>query len=154
MEEIDLCWRIKNAGYSIQYCYQSTVYHVGGGSLPYGNPSKTYLNYRNNLMMMIKNYYSSYFWLILLLRFVLDGISGAKLFFSGKFKDVEAILKAHGYFYLNLNTSLQKRKMLLLSFQHKSSSNNIKGIYYRSIVWQYFFKKKKKFSALNNTDFS
>ncbi len=154
MEEIDLCWRIKNAGYSIQYCHESTVYHVGGGSLPYGNPKKTYLNYRNNLVMMIKNYHSPYFWLILLLRFVLDGISGVKLFFSGKFKDVEAILKAHTYFYLNLNSCLQKRKKLLSSFQHKSSSNNVKGIYYRSIVWQYFFKSKKFFSELDSESFS
>ncbi len=154
MEEIDLCWRIKNAGYSIQYCFESNVYHVGGGSLPYGNPKKTYLNYRNNLMMMIKNYYSPYFWLILLLRFVLDGVSGVKLFFSGKFKDVEAILKAHGYFYLNLNNHLNKRKKLLSTFQHRSSFNHIKGFYFKSIVWQYFFSKKKTFAELNKTDFS
>lgn len=154
MEEIDLCWRIKNAGYNIQHCYQSTVYHVGGGSLPYGNSRKTYLNYRNNLLMMIKNYYSSYFWLILLLRFILDGISGVKLFFSGKFKDVEAILKAHGHFYLNLNSHLDKRKKLLSAFRHKSSSNFVKGIYFKSIVWQYFFKKKRTFAELNKEDFS
>lgn len=154
MEEIDLCWRIKNAGYSIQYCCESTVYHVGGGSLPYGNPKKTYLNYRNNLMMMIKNYYSSYFWLILLSRFVLDGISGVKLFFSGKFKDVEAILKAHGYFYMNLNSHFDKRKKLLSALQRKSSFKHIKGFYFKSIVWQYFFSKKKTFAELNKTDFS
>jgi GT2 family glycosyltransferase len=55
MEEIDLCWRIKNLGYKIGYCAESTVYHVGGGTLNKSNPKKTYLNFRNNRKLLRKN---------------------------------------------------------------------------------------------------
>ena len=55
MEEIDLCWRMQLNGFSVYYCGQSTVYHVGGGTLAKNNPRKTYLNFRNNLLMIYKN---------------------------------------------------------------------------------------------------
>ena len=63
MEEIDLCWRLKNYGYKIMYCPQSTVYHVGGGTLSKINPYKTYLNFRNNLVLLFKNHSPRYFYL-------------------------------------------------------------------------------------------
>ena len=75
-EEIDLCWRIKNRGYKIVCVPQSLVYHVGGGSLPQGNPQKTYLNFRNNMMMMFKNLpFPLVIWKIIL-RLNLDIIAG------------------------------------------------------------------------------
>jgi GT2 family glycosyltransferase len=144
MEEIDLCWRVKNAGYKIQYCGQSTVYHVGGGSLPYGNPKKTYLNFRNNLIMMIKNNHSNAFWLILFLRMVLDGISAIKLLLEGKFSDFKAIFSAHIYLYANFSNSLRKRKLAITM----SKTHAQEGVYAKSIVWQYFIKGNKTFAEL------
>jgi GT2 family glycosyltransferase len=70
MEEIDLCWRFKNAGYKIGYCHSSVIYHVGGGSLPKSSPYKTYLNIRNNEVMLIKNLYKPSFHIIIF-RFIL-----------------------------------------------------------------------------------
>ena len=54
MEEIDLCWRMHNAGYKVYYEPTSVVYHIGGGTLASGNPRKTYLNFRNNILMLHK----------------------------------------------------------------------------------------------------
>ena len=73
MEEIDLCWRMKNAGYKIMYCPDSIVYHLGGGSLPQGNPFKTYLNYRNNMIMLVKNLPKHQVRKIVFSRALLDG---------------------------------------------------------------------------------
>src|ERR1022692_4022740 len=82
MEEIDLCWRIHNAGYKVMYCPQSEVYHVGGGTLPKNNPRKTYLNFRNNLLMIFKNAPKKDLWKICLLRLILDGVAGTKFLFE------------------------------------------------------------------------
>lgn len=145
MEEIDLCWRIHNAGYKIMYCPNSTVYHVGGGSLPYGNPKKTYLNYRNNLIMMLKNNQETFFALIFLLRLILDGISAVSLLLKGKWRDVHAIFMAHTYVYLNFKDILIKRKKSQSLFVKK---NNNDVVYNKSIVWNYFVLGKKKFTEL------
>ncbi len=155
MEEIDLCWRIKNAGYSIQYCPASTVYHVGGGSLPYGNPKKTFLNYRNNLVMMMKNYYGASAKWNILLRFLLDIVSAYRLLFQGKAKDFEAIFNAHLEFMFGFSKLLTKRFETKNLVKKISAENgltpNEKGIYQKSIVADYFFRKKKKFSELDFT---
>jgi len=70
MEEIDLCWRMRNAGWKLACVPQSMVYHLGGGSLAYENPRKTYLNHRNNLLMIYKN--KKHPWGVLFVRFFLD----------------------------------------------------------------------------------
>jgi len=70
MEEIDLCWRMRNAGWKLACVPQSLVYHLGGGSLAYENPRKTYLNHRNNLLMIYKN--KKHPWGVLFVRFFLD----------------------------------------------------------------------------------
>jgi GT2 family glycosyltransferase len=156
-EEIDLCWRMKNAGYDIKYCHESTVYHVGGSSLPYGNPRKTYLNYRNNLIMMFKNYYSPFSALIIFYRMMLDGVSAIKLLLAGNFKDVWAILMAHVYLYLNFKDIVHQRKQtrnLIKEINGTTTDfSTLKGVYKNSIVADYFLKGKKKFSELNQSDF-
>lgn len=140
-EEIDLCWRIQNLGYKIYYQPKSTVYHVGGGSLPQGNPRKTFLNFRNNLIMLTKNLPASEVFYKVFLRFFLDGLAGAYSVVKNKnFKDYRAILKAHLDFLSQLNTTLQKRKTIT----HKSSD----GLFPKSIIWNFFVKGKKKFSDL------
>jgi len=144
MEEIDLCWRLKNAGYKIMYCPESTVYHVGGGSLPQGNPRKTFLNFRNNLVIMVKNLPFGSMLYKIPLRLLLDHIAAYKALFSGHVKEYLAIAKAHFLFHLFILKWLGKR-----SQSRKSVSNpNNEGIYQRSIVLDFFLRKKRKFSDL------
>ncbi|MCD9855241.1 glycosyltransferase family 2 protein [Epilithonimonas sp. JDS] len=109
-EEIDLCWRLKNEGRKIYYCGKSTVYHVGGGTLKKENPEKTYLNFRNNLSMMLKNLPSSKVFFILFFRLHLDGYAAFYLAYKNGWKFLWAVLKAHVYFYIQLPKSIQMRQ--------------------------------------------
>jgi len=138
-EEIDLCWRIQNEGYTIKYISQSIVYHVGGATLEESNPRKTFLNFRNSLSSILKNTPSPFF--IILSRLLLDGISGVKFIFEGKPLHTWAIVKAHFSFYRFIPIMLKKRKAL----KHKKTA------YYhsKSIVWQYFILGRKKFTELD-----
>lgn len=140
MEEIDLCWRLKNSGYKIMVCPQSVVYHVGGGTLPVGNPRKTYLNFRNGLFLLCKNLHSSRLWQVLFIRFVMDGLAGIKFLTEFKFREIGAILKAHMVFYSQLRYWLKKRKL--------STPQTLKpeNMYQRSMVFDFYLKGKRKFS--------
>ena len=145
MEEIDLCWSWKNQGYKIVYEPSSVVYHLGGGSLEYGNPQKVYLNFRNNLYMLYKNLPEKKFLPILLTRMILDGVAAAKFLVGREFKAFSAVAKAHRDFYKNLSALRKKRKDLL----KLASVNNHKQIYPKSIMWKFFVQKKYKFAELN-----
>jgi len=138
-EEIDLCWRIQNEGYTIKYVGASTVYHVGGATLQETNPHKTFLNFRNSLLNVVKNVPRQWFLFVIFSRLVLDGIAGVKFMIELRPIHTWAIVKAHFSFYRNFNTFLKKRKRL-----QKKSDYNL----HTSIVWQYFFLKRKKFKNL------
>jgi len=142
MEEIDLCWRMKNNGYKVLYNGSSTVYHVGGGTLDYNNPRKTYLNFRNSLFTNYKNYDKSSFGFILK-RLFLDGLAGTKFLFSGQFKHIGAIFKAHFSFYKELKVLKVKRKEI-----EKRNFKQMTGVYSKSIVMQHFVKNNKKYTDL------
>lgn len=131
MEEIDLCWRMKNAGYKIMYSSAVTVYHVGGGTLHKSNPRKTFLNYRNGLAMLYKNLPSEKLFSTIFLRLILDGISGIKLLVDGSFSDFLAVIKAHFAFYA------------MIPKLERKSPKDVSQIYQKSIVWEYFVKKQK-----------
>lgn len=92
MEEIDLCWRMRNAGWQLACVPQSTVYHLGGGSLSYNNPRKTYLNFRNNLLMIYKN--RRFPWPVLSLRFLLDYAAALMFLVTGKKESALSVWKA------------------------------------------------------------
>ena len=92
MEEIDLCWRMRNNGWKLVCVPQSTVYHLGGGSLSYDNPRKTYLNFRNNLVMIYKN--SRCRWAILTIRFLLDYAAALMFLVTGKKGSAKAVVEA------------------------------------------------------------
>ena len=111
MEEIDLCWRIKNNGYRIGVIPESIVYHVGGATLSEFSAHKTFLNFRNNLYIIVKNYEG---WLIpkLFVRLFLDGLAALKFLSERNFANVFAVLKGHFYFYLFLPRTLNKRRVL------------------------------------------
>lgn len=139
MEEIDLCWKLKNKGYKIMCIPQSTVFHVGGGTLANGSRFKTYLNYRNNLLMLYKNLPKKGRNLILFKRMLLDGISSFKFIFEGRPLHIFDILKAHLYFHFKKGP-----------FRKKRPSQYLVSLYPKSIVFAYFFRKKTRFSQLNN----
>lgn len=149
MEEIDLCWRLKNAGYKVMYCAQSTVYHVGAGTLAKNSPRKTYLNFRNNLILLCKNHAHQFFWVKLFLRMTLDGIAGLKFLFSGDADHFVAVLKAHWSFYSTFFRTLQKRNQLKKEVKQYTTS----AIYNRSIVVDYFIRGKKHFGELPASGF-
>jgi len=144
MEEVDLCWRMKNAGYKIGYAAQSLVYHVGGSVISYGSTQKLYYNFRNNLILLIKNEKGSKLLWLFPLRFALDGVAGIRLLLTGHFKQTFIIVKAHFHFYRDLGKWLNRRKENKKLITHR----NEEGIYCRSIVWDYFLLRKKKFTDL------
>jgi hypothetical protein len=140
MEEIDLCWRFKNLGYKIMYIPNSTVYHVGGGTLNKIKPQKTFLNYRNNLFLLHKNLSPKIRNWTLLQRLVLDGVAGIKLLLEGKPKHTLAIIKAHFAFYKNIKQNKNKRKII--------SNPNLTGIFNKSVLVKSFVEKKHTYIAL------
>ncbi len=144
MEEVDLCWRLKNAGYKIGYIAASLVYHVGGSVISYGSPQKLYYNFRNNLVLLIKNERTSKLLWLFPLRMVLDGVAGLRLLLTGNVRQTYTIIKAHFHFYRDLDKWLDQRK------KNKAMivKRNEEGIYPRSIVWDYFLLRKKKFAQL------
>ncbi len=141
-EEIDLCWRLQLAGYKIYVQPASVVFHVGGGTLPKGNSRKTFLNFRNNLVMLYKNLpRRSACWKIPV-RLLLDAIAAWKALLTADAGFFLAVIKAHIHFI----------KWILFSKRTKSvfpkSNAPLSGWYNRSIVWQYFIKKKRTFSEI------
>lgn len=109
-EEIDLCWRLKNAGRKIFYTGKSTIYHVGGGTLNKQSPQKTYLNFRNNLSMLLKNLpFPKLLWLIFL-RLCLDGVAGIMFLFRNGFAHTWAVVRAHFAFYRMAPATWKLRK--------------------------------------------
>ena len=146
MEEIDLCWRIKNNGYKIMFTPKSKVFHVGGGTLPKSSARKTYLNFRNNFSLLYKNLPSDKLLWVFIVRLFLDGIAGLKFLLQGGFSDTIAVIRAHFYFYKNIAVLKEKRKTL--------NHIQVSGIYKRNIVFQHYILKNNKFSNLDEKDFS
>jgi GT2 family glycosyltransferase len=138
-EEIDLCWRTQNIGLDVKYVGTATVYHVGGATLQETNPHKTYLNFRNSLLNIVKNVPKKWFLFVVFSRLILDGIAGLKFLLEFRPIHTFAILKAHFSFYKNFFRFLRKRKTL-----QKKMNYNI----HTSIVWQYFIMRRKKFADL------
>ena len=141
-EEIDLCWRMQLAGYNLFACPSSVVYHVGGGTLPRGNSLKTYLNFRNNQIMLYKNLPWSQKWWKIPYRIFLDSVSAWKGLFIGDGGYFLAILRAHlsflKWFLFRKNQSVFPVKKV----------GKLSGLYKGNLVWQHFVKGKKYFSQL------
>lgn len=134
-EEIDLCWRSFNLGHKTIYSSKSIVYHVGGATLNESNPKKTFLNFRNSLLMLTKNLPKNKLFKIIFIRLLLDGLAGIQFILKGKFNHCWAIVKAHFYYYHLLNSTLKKRTSVQqLNYYHS-----------KSIVYSYFIKGGKVF---------
>lgn len=145
MEEIDFCWRLKNEGYKIMYCPSSTVFHIGGGTLPKISWRKTYLNFRNNFFLLYKNLPDDRLFKVFSTRLILDGIAAFKFLVQAGFKDFWAVSRAHLSFYRTLKRVKQKRRLL----KHGS----MKNVYSKNIVLEYYLKGKRKFFQLNPEKF-
>ena len=146
MEEIDLCWRIKKWGYTFKIIPDSTVYHVGGGTLPYSSPTKVYYNFRNNLTMLLKNHVG--WWAPKLIwRMVLDGVAGVKFLLSGDFKAFWSIIRAHFWQYAHIFQTLKKRQEIKAGTTQENTSGHYKG----NILMDFFFRKNKTFSKLDKS---
>ena len=138
MEEIDLCWRLKNGGYTLKVVPSSVVYHLGGGSLPMNHPRKLFLNYRNNLLMLHKNLCAKRRKKIFFARVLLDTMAGGLFLLKGQWSNTRSVIRAYKAFR-------EMRK----AYPVPESSMSLSGIYPRSIVLDYFLRGKKKFSDLN-----
>lgn len=140
-EEIDLCWRLQNLGYSIKVCPQSVVYHIGAGTLPRGG-KKVFLNFRNNLWMLCKNLpFKEKIWK-LPLRFTLDGISAWKGLLKGDVFFFKAIGQAHfTILILWLKGELKPQA-------NRKPMHQFKGVLHQPIAYKHFVKGITKFSEL------
>lgn len=151
MEEIDLCWRLKNLGYQIFIEPQSVIYHVGGGTLNKLSKRKTYLNFRNNLTTLTKNHPSKHLFFKILIRLVLDGVAGIKFLLDAQPKHTWAVFRAHMTYYRWLPKTLAKRKQQKQLPNFKYSCANM---YNGNVVFEYFVKGKRTFAELQKGFFS
>jgi GT2 family glycosyltransferase len=142
MEEIDLCWRLQLAGFTLYSCPQSVVFHVGGGTLPQGASKKTFLNYRNNQIMLAKNLpFLEKCWKIPC-RMALDQVAALKNLLSGDPGYLRAVVRAHlAFFYWVL--FVPKRPV-----KRKRTLKYLSGVYNGNLIIDYFLRKKRFFREI------
>lgn len=145
-EEIDLCWRMILMGKKIYCIPDSFVYHIGGATLPKNNPMKTYLNFRNNLTMLYKNLPDSELRHVMRVRAVLDYVAAFQALASGRTGDFKAIINGRKAF----KKWLPEYRTVRAEIQSMRKTDDIKGFYRHSILWQYYAKGHKKYSELDN----
>lgn len=144
MEEIDLCWRINSRGYRIAVVPSSVVYHVGGGTLSVESPRKTYLNFRNNLLMLYKNLPGDRLKKVLRVRFFLDLLAALHLLLTGKYRNAWSVIIARRD-YRRMKKSFSFRRSENLNW---AIGADLPGVYPGSILLEFYFKGKKRFSDL------
>ncbi len=150
MEEIDFCWRAKNFGYKVMYQPAGVAYHLGGGTLPRTNPRKTFLNVRNSLATLLKNFPASQVWYKFFIRLCLDGVWGVRSLLRGEFKIVWAILRGHFAIYGSFGFWMRRRKEIYRELDKVPAQET--GYYPKSVVWQHFAKGKKRFFDLDGIE--
>lgn len=144
-EEIDLCWRMRIMGYRIVCLPESHIYHVGGGTLPNGNPMKTYLNFRNNLTMLYKCLPDNELKSVMRWRYLLDYVAAFEmLILKGNVGDLKAVLRARRDFKRWRKDFEEDRKRIQASRKEKKIPEQRSY----SLLWQYYVKGRKRFSDL------
>ncbi len=143
MEEIDLCWRLNNRGYRIVNVPQSKIYHVGGASLSMGHPHKTYLNFRNSLLMLYKNTPDKQLRKILKVRRRLDYIAAIKFLLTDGYSHYMAVIQAHDDF----QKALPRYEAIRKENIEKNIEDKLDIIYNKSLVYNFYIKQKKNFNA-------
>lgn len=138
-EEIDLCWRLQTAGGRIMFIPESVVYHLGGGTLDSTSPNKTYLNFRNSLLLLFKNVKGKQVYLLILCRLILDALAVLRFMLQLKPDHAVAVVRAHFGFYRLVSSFRAKRKQW---------ASHLKYFRNRSVVWNYFLLKRRTFNRL------
>ncbi len=143
-EEIDLCWRLRSRGRDVVCVPQSVAYHLGGGTLPQGNPRKTFLNFRNNLLLLYKNLPDAELASIMRWRFWLDALASVQFLLTGQWGSFKAVWKARREFRrIKHDFDLSRNENI-----SKAVCNPIANAP-RSILWQYYIKGRKKWTQLS-----
>ena len=144
MEEIDLCWRMRCRGYEVRSVAGSVVFHVGGATLNAGNPRKTFLNFRNNLLMLYKNLPAGELCSVMLVRGLLDYVAAAMFLLKGEWGSAKAVLRAR-----------REYRKLKEEFAPSRQENIAKAVCMEvsertrfSILWRYHLKGCKTFDKL------
>ncbi len=144
MEEIDLCWRLNTLGRRVVCIPSSIVYHVGAATLKKESPRKTYLNFRNNLIMLYKNLPQKTLKRIMIIRLILDYIAAIQFAITGKWANAKEVIRAHRDFYDNRKKYRSARALNL----QKCVEQHIATVYPKSILFAYYLQSIKTFSAL------
>ena len=145
-EEIDLCWRVWRSGHRVKVIPSSVVYHVGGATLGAASPRKTFLNFRNSLVFLLKNKPMPGLANALFIRLYMDGIAGLVFLLRGQPEHVLAIIKAHWSFFFRFPFWLKKRREVKELMSQYSALSPPE--YSKSMVWQFYGNKRKKYSEL------
>jgi GT2 family glycosyltransferase len=145
MEEIDLCWRLRCRGYEVRSVASSVVYHVGGATLNAGHPRKTFLNFRNNLLMLYKNLPAEELASVMRMRCLLDYVAMLKFLLTFDFANAKAVIRARKEFKRVKKDYLPQREenLRLMTTPHPEGRSRI------CLLWNYYAKGKKKFSDLH-----
>ena len=149
MEEIDFCWRLRSRGRGLVCVPASVVYHVGGGTLNAGHPRKTFLNFRNNLLMLYKNLPEAELKPVMRIRAILDYVAAAKMLLTDGWKHAKAVYDARCEFHrLKPDFQLSRQENLAKAIQAERNTNPIPERISQSLLWLYYAKGKKKFSDI------
>ena len=143
-EEIDLCWRLRSRGRGVVCVPQSVAYHLGGGTLPQGNPKKDYLNFRNNLLLLYKTLPAGRLWKVMFLRFWLDALASVRFILRGQYRSFLAVWRARFDFWCLLPQFRKDRKENLRQAKLKSVPEQSSF----SLLWQYHVKGRKTWKTL------
>ena len=138
MEEIDLCWKIIRSSHKVYYCGASIVYHAGAGTLAYESPRKTYLNFRNGLILLVKHLGPSEVVYKILARMILDWMAALRFLFKGMFGNAWSVFRAHAHFIGHLKNHISKRHTIRKPYPHYPRKNIYRGL----IVYTYFIKRQ------------
>ncbi len=139
MEEIDLCWKINRTESKVFYCGQSTVYHVGAGTLNYESPRKTLLNFRNGIALIYKHFDPMELAYKLPVRLTLDWAAAARFLVQGKVGNAASVLRAHFQFFSHIGESTRKRRAIRGKFPHYSRKNIYNGL----VLIDHFFRGRR-----------
>lgn len=145
-EEIDMCWRLRSRGHLLMCVPQAVVYHVGGATLQMESPRKTFLNFRNNLLMIYKNIPEEDLKKVMRFRFWADYVAATKFFLTGHFSNATAVYRARKAFF----RLLPQYEAIRHENLQQTKVSNIPEIYPKSLLKAFYFANQKKFNQLKN----